>query len=310
MKNDVTLTLECNNNCIFCPRYYLEPVSCGSYKKALRALKKARKDGDQAVLTGGEITILPEFFKIIDYCKKIKFRKIGIITNGRMLSNRDFTLKMLRGGVTDVTISLYSHLPEIHDRITKVNGSCKQTWKGIGNVILIGRNFNLSLKINLLINSYNYQSVYKTIQSLYSLGVRNFLLIDPIETERECLVSYEKIINLHHKLSESRMKGSLFCFRGYPLCLFNGEKMKGNSVDLQAISGKPEITISWENQDIDTHVTLSEDGLQKYLKNFSDFFMKINICKGCALNKECNGVQKAYIKNFTANGFVPIGKEG
>ena len=51
-----------------------------------------------------------------------------------MFSYLNYCKELINAGMTKVTIYVFSSKPEIHDNITRVKGSFKQTMKGINNL--------------------------------------------------------------------------------------------------------------------------------------------------------------------------------
>lgn len=72
------------------------------------------------------------FFKIVKLVKNEGF-DIMVNTNARMLSNPLFCRRLYSMGVRTISVPIYSKKPEIHDRITKVEGSLRQALQGISN---------------------------------------------------------------------------------------------------------------------------------------------------------------------------------
>ena len=280
---DFTLTLDCNNNCVFCPRQELRAIAI-SPRQALAAIKKAGGCGD-AVLTGGEPTILPALPAITAACRKAGARKITLTTNGRALSVPGYMEKLAAAGVTSCTISLYSHLPAVHDRLTRVKGSCAQTWKGLSNAMGLVRAGRLELKVNTVLCAENIRTVDKTLRMLKLLGVPAALLINRSGPAREHIFAYSAVKALLRKINGRRAAyPARVIFRGFPLCLF------------------PEGTQA-ENQDIDGAGGVSRARLAGYAKGFkAQFVNPPALCRGCRKSRLCNGVPSGYLERFLLKG--------
>ena len=204
--SDATITLECNNNCIFCPRKLLANISCN-----VESFRRIREESDSITLTGGEVTILPNFFSIVEKCKGLGFKEINMITNARMLSNRKFSTKLIRLGISAVGISVYSTNPKIHDLITRVKGSCIQTLEGVQNLIGQVR----QLWVNITVSKYNCDDLAVTIHKLHAMGVREFLLISVVTREKDVLYDPKVILGQFKKLSVLGLSNAKITFRGF-----------------------------------------------------------------------------------------------
>jgi len=83
--------------------------------------------------TGGELTIRKDIFDIISYDKG-KVKNVRITTNGRLLSYKWFTKKIVDAGLTGAIFSLHGIDAKTHDYLTSANGSFEQIIKGLENL--------------------------------------------------------------------------------------------------------------------------------------------------------------------------------
>ena len=65
-KPDITVTLLCNNDCIFCPRSTLEHVSIRRPEELEARLRTIRAVSKRVILSGGEVTVLPEAISLVE----------------------------------------------------------------------------------------------------------------------------------------------------------------------------------------------------------------------------------------------------
>jgi AdoMet-dependent heme synthase len=123
------LTYRCNERCIHC---YLDHDDHGEMTTAeIKDLLDQMADAGVFYLTvsGGEILMRRDFFEILEYARKRTFC-IKLKTNGILIREKEAErIKAL--GVESVQISIYSHVAEVHDSITKMPGSLKQSIEAI-----------------------------------------------------------------------------------------------------------------------------------------------------------------------------------
>jgi len=173
----------CNNNCIFCSEAdeYLEHLKEKSLLEVKKELQTIRKYYDFVSVMGREPTIRSDILEILEYAKSLKFRQVGITTNGRLLSIPNFAKAILATGVNQIGISLAGASAKTHDFQTQVPGSFDQTLQGIKNILKYKKP-NVSLLINLPLNKLNYQELPKELELLTNLGVKeiNILNIEPL----------------------------------------------------------------------------------------------------------------------------------
>lgn len=166
----INLTYRCNNKCKMCavgdrPRRDMDAGTCRKLLEDYFSRRVKMVDFD-----GGEPTIHPDFFKIIDAARRIGYEKITVTTNGRRLASRKFAARVLSGGITDLLISLYSHNSRTHEKITEVPGSFDQTVRGIRNALQLkpdGVNFG----VNTVVVKDNYRNIGALMKLLVEFGV-------------------------------------------------------------------------------------------------------------------------------------------
>ena len=86
------------------------------------------------VFTGGEPTLRPDLPELIAYAEK-KGQITGINTNGRMLKDADFVLRLVDAGLDHVQITFESHIADIHDRMVAAHGAWVETEMGLKNAL-------------------------------------------------------------------------------------------------------------------------------------------------------------------------------
>ena len=173
----VSITGLCNNNCLFC----LDGNRKDRYHKSSVEIKpkisEAKREGcTKLILSGGDPTIHPEIIELVRFAKDLKFRKVQIITNGRMFSNKQFTRRIISAGLDEVTFSIHGHNSEIHDYLTRVDGSFRQSIIGIRNVQNSKK--NMIVNTDTCITGKNFFLLPKTIRFIVSyLGINEINLM-------------------------------------------------------------------------------------------------------------------------------------
>jgi radical SAM protein with 4Fe4S-binding SPASM domain len=123
------LTYRCNERCVHC---YLDHDDHGEMTTAeIKDLLDQMADAGVFYLTlsGGEILMRRDFFEIVEHARARTFC-IKLKTNGVLIREKE--AERLRAlGVESVQISVYSHRPEVHDAVTKMPGSFRQTIEAV-----------------------------------------------------------------------------------------------------------------------------------------------------------------------------------
>jgi MoaA/NifB/PqqE/SkfB family radical SAM enzyme len=123
------LTYRCNERCVHC---YLDHDDHGEMSTA--EIKKLLKELADAgvfilVLSGGEIMLRKDIFEILEYARELTFC-IKLKTNAMLIGDHEAD-RIRELGVESVQVSIYSHRAEVHDAITKVQGSLERSVKAI-----------------------------------------------------------------------------------------------------------------------------------------------------------------------------------
>lgn len=173
MRLDLKTGFICNNNCYFCVQAENKFKGNRPFEELKKDIDDGRKKGcTQAVITGGECSIRPDFFEVLSYCRDTGYDVIQVQSNGRMCSSMDFARKAVESGMTELAPALHGYTPEQHDYLTRAKGSFAQTVKSIQNV----RELGLPVISNTVIVKPNYQNAPQIARLLVKLGVTQYQL--------------------------------------------------------------------------------------------------------------------------------------
>jgi MoaA/NifB/PqqE/SkfB family radical SAM enzyme/SAM-dependent methyltransferase len=141
----------CNNACVFChaKRPEQERLELDG-RECRRRIKTLANAGIKTVVfTGGEPSIRKDIIPLCRYAANLGLSS-GLITNGRMLSYKDFTQKLVNAGVSYLLISLHGDSPDLHNRHTGTD-SFHQTISGLA----AAAQHPLHLIVNTVLTSLN-----------------------------------------------------------------------------------------------------------------------------------------------------------
>lgn len=164
---DLAVTYRCNNDCLHCYNARERSYPELDTKSWMTILDKIWDLGiPHIVFTGGEPTLRNDLPELIAYAE-MKGLITGLNTNGRRLSNPEFTQSLIKAGLDHVQITLESHDTDIHDQMVHYRGAWNQTVQGIREVL---KN-QIYMMTNTTMLRSNYQSMDKTLDFLAELGV-------------------------------------------------------------------------------------------------------------------------------------------
>jgi radical SAM protein with 4Fe4S-binding SPASM domain len=314
---EINLGKICNNRCIFCmtENADFESHKFATLQEVKAELKEYKKRGFNSIgFLGGEPTLHPNIIEIIAFAKKTNIGKLHLVTNGRRLADKRFVENLFKAGIDRISVSLHSHLPEIEDSFTCVEGSFEQKLAGLQNVFKYRKkmNYKCDLSQNIVLNKMNLKKLPVTINFFSKMGVSDFRInfIQPLGRAenmfQELVPRYSDVKPIFKKIVDIAKKNRLtVSFADMPFCVFSEYKefykymgeLK-DYIDLVVVLGaKRSSFISRQNE----KNTFSWRNKRKnYLK------MKTKICLKCKYYDLCEGVWKRYAKSFGLKEIKPI----
>ena len=127
---------------------------------------RAVTPGSTVVFSGGEITLRRELASWVEAAKEAGAKTVIVQTNGRMLSYKKLARRLIRAGVDVFAVALHGHKAELHDWLTRVDGSFEQAMVGIRNVQSCGG----VVYVNTVITRSNFRHLPDMAKLLPSWG--------------------------------------------------------------------------------------------------------------------------------------------
>lgn len=151
----------CNYDCEFC--YYKDMLDI----KTPWEIVKKRIDHllaygiTEVDLSGGESSVSPDWFTILDYCND-KFQSISCLSHGGKFANMDFLIESRDRGLKEILFSLHGATAEVHDEITGRKGSFERILQGIRNAKELG----MIVRVNTTVYYRNYHQLEEVHSAL------------------------------------------------------------------------------------------------------------------------------------------------
>lgn len=288
----IVVGYQCNNNCLFCSSGHKSRDFNRAFSEIINDLKKEYLAGCRAVeFIGGEVTVRKDIIDIVHTAHILGYKHISFETNGRMFSNRQFTEKIVKAGLTNLLFSIHGHNAKIHDSLTQVPGSFKQATQGIKQIL----SFRIPLMTNFVINKLNFRFIGEYLQFISRYGVSNVCL-SFVHPQGNAFRNFDLVVprisEVRPYLLESLNKHDTLNVKvqNMPVCLMGQESDR----ILKAIDKVNNYMIS-EEQD---RVRLTAE--LRRLK------IKPDRCSECKLIEDCDGIWKAYYDRFGASELTPI----
>lgn len=192
------VTRKCNLKCSHCyinasPSEYTDELTTEEGKRLIDQICEVSHP--LLILSGGEPILRKDIYELIEYGAK-KGLRMGLGSNGTLID--DFVAKKLKqSGISTVSISIDSHIPENHDDFRGVKGSWR---KAVGAIQALREN-GVLVQVNTTLTQQNYDEIDDIMSLAEKLGVENFHLFFLVPTGRGKKIvditpaMYEEMIN-------------------------------------------------------------------------------------------------------------------
>ena len=166
----INITYRCNNHCVFCAVGNRSQEDL-PLAEVVSTLQRYRKSGVSMLdLDGGEPTLHPDLFEIIEQGVLLGYHPINVTTNGRRLAYDKFAGRLVNSGITSLLFSIHGHTAEIHELNTNATGSFRETMAGLRNALSM-KPAHLDIGVNTTLSVHNFDSLDDLVSLLVGRGV-------------------------------------------------------------------------------------------------------------------------------------------
>ncbi|MDD4062719.1 MAG: radical SAM protein [Candidatus Pacebacteria bacterium] len=295
---DIKIAYRCNNKCKFCiqgkKREFLRDKTTDEIR---RILQENVKDFKGVVFTGGEVTIVNDFLELVDFAKRIGYSSIQIQTNGRMFSYLDFCKKTIDAGANQFALAIHGSTEEVHDSLTRVDGSFDQTLQGIKNL----KSLDQIVLTNTVVNKINHKDIPNIAKMLVGLHVYSFqfafMHINPVIQNDKNLI--DEIVPRYKDVKKYVEEGLDIGINANIKCATEAMTpcIIPKYIDYIAEKYIPE-TFIYDSDVARDFQKMKRDGAK----------LKGPKCSECIFFDECEGPWRDYGEIFGFDEFVPITK--
>lgn len=165
------LTSACNNRCPGCGNVYAaergpQPMPASVWEELLAGFGP---EAAQIRLSGGEPTLHPEFFRILDAADSYDAR-VAIFTNGRWSDPKGFVRRLRdRHQPGGLLVSLHGASASSHEAFTRVRGSFDET---VANIRLAVEN-GIRVSLSTIITRRSWDELEEVVELAGRLGVHH-----------------------------------------------------------------------------------------------------------------------------------------
>lgn len=178
MRADLKTGYDCNSNCVFCVIGDKLFTGDRSFEDCVEELKLSRATCEDVVFTGAEVTIRPDFLRLVAAARLLGYRNIQIQTNGRRFAYLDFCKAAIAAGANEFSPSIHGHIAKLHDGLTRSEGSFEQIVSAIRNLRTLGQR----IVTNTVATRQNMKHLPALARLLVELRVDQFQIAFPHPT--------------------------------------------------------------------------------------------------------------------------------
>jgi MoaA/NifB/PqqE/SkfB family radical SAM enzyme len=308
----------CNQKCEFCFQKYCDDCTYSTDNIKEQVDFMISHGDNNILLGGGECTISPSLFPVLDYIST-KPAIAGLCSNGLRLADKDFCGKVVDHGVSMIQMGIHSADPDLHDHLTGVKDSWGKAMQGVRNMLDLG----VGTRAYICLTNKNYDTIYDTITFLATEGVK-FATISqfdpnvwPWTTDKEVYKEALRMSPPQELVAPHMTEVFSWCETvGFPIVLrmANFCRYRGYERYLRNWMQAP-----WSQSDCNYNTAIwtpyrgmmATDFDRRYIMhNYvnKQFFTLPQECLECSMNYICGGVQKA-VASVDSKGLMPYGGE-
>lgn len=203
----LVLTDACNFQCVGCLREFNKAnhVSVDTLRKVA---KEAQEVGiSHFALTGGEVSLHPNFREIVDMLTQEFAFSINVVTNGYIFDKYAFLADpkyAVRGRKPAFTVSLDGATAEVHDK-SRRNGSFARAIETVRELKRLG----LPVFFQSMLSKISAPTAHELIALAKELGVANLRYTNALKTQhnQEILLTSEELASARVRILSNRVPG-------------------------------------------------------------------------------------------------------
>ncbi|MGC9043104.1 MAG: radical SAM protein [Myxococcota bacterium] len=284
----------CNSDCIFCHSAEYRDKKSLTISEIKRKIDSAKRLGVKILLfSGGEPLLIKDIENLFRYTFSRRMYS-GLITNGRILSDKIILQKLYNAGLRYVYMSLVSTDKGIYKKVTQVDG-LNESVKAILNIQSIP---SIMFTVNIPIVKDNLNDIVDSVCKLALLGVRRIKL-SVIEPKGNAYINYKEVVPplagtadvIKKAIEIEKFVPNISVYHdGLPYCL---------SPDYERY-----------NRDMysENILYMSESFEKKFFRvDYQNMAYVNGVCNSCSKKRRCRGIYRGYIEN-SDTPLLPIGK--
>lgn len=226
----------CNFRCKICMASdFNSSVHVPAFVGLKRQMLQAKRNSVRELgIGGGETTLYPRLFDLLDFAYQNKIRCV-IGTNGFKLSDRDYVKRFVKYRPIGFKVSFHSHKKSVFDLTTGVRGSYAAVLRAIDNINELLGVYPVSkrsyLLANIVIHRHNFKDLPDIVKFLhrrrvYAVNLSQLFLSGRVYSNPGFLISLAKIHSYLEEAVAYLKKNNMFYYlEKFPVCIMEDEYM-------------------------------------------------------------------------------------
>jgi MoaA/NifB/PqqE/SkfB family radical SAM enzyme len=219
---------------------------------------------------GGEPTLRTDLLQIIQAARESGYRRIKLLTNGRAFSNIQLLQDVINAGCYLFEIELWGSNPSLHDQLTRVAGSFRETMTGLEN--LAGHPQEKFVSARVHVCKENYPDMENMVATALNFGVDRVIL----SVQDDALPFQSAFLHVRNAINISIFNRTWILTEFVPFCVMQG---------------------------LEQHVSEIYGGLNTI---YEKTFRKHKYCVECIYGELCRGFEAEYLEQFGHGEFPPV----
>jgi pyruvate-formate lyase-activating enzyme len=298
----IYIAARCNQDCVFCLEVngswtpFVDPTTAEVYAELDRLYGRGAR---QITFMGGETFFRKDLPRILGQAKKVGFSRIGVTTNGTVLSKKGFVQNLLDNGLDFIEFSVHGHTPELANAIAQTNYSFERQAEALDEVNEIG---GPPVIVNVVVCRENKDHLLPIAEyicrKLSNVPLRikfKFVSMTGLagdRSERGDEIRYEDVDVIPvGDFLEAR--GVQFWFHNFPLCRLGRHASHAHEIGVMAVDE------SYFDFDHRGHDGYYDSGFQ-----LEGHVWPGESCASCNLKVVCPGIEESYRRASGSGGLA------
>lgn len=282
----------CNQACVFCLERdgawseLVDPTTEQVYAELARLWDRGAR---HLTFMGGETFFRKDLDRIIVRARSLGFTRVGVTTNGTVLSKKGFIDGLCAAGLEFIELSVHGHTPELATAVSQESFTFERQRAAMAEIDATGR---LPTLVNVVVCRENKDALVDVIRyvcgALTHVPLRfklKFVSLQGLAADdvaRGRALAYEEV-DLMAAGDELARRGAAFWFYNVPLCRLGGHAARAHEVSTLALD--------------ETYFDFDHRGTASYYASGHQLEGRVwpeASCGPCTLRPVCPGLEETY----------------